>query len=98
MFNFKSQLSEDYGKHPYRVVASYPPRDPYPKYKMYNNPAGWHVNASLFLECKTKGDKLDNVDIKLYEMDSDNCHNLNIFINEEGNLQCRLTQQVQVQE
>ena len=87
-------MTEDF----YRVVASYPPRDPYPKYKFYNNPAGWHVNANLFLHCKTKGDTLDEVDIKLYEVDSDNCHNLNIFINEKGELQCRLKQQVQVQE
>ncbi len=91
-------MSEDYEKYPYKVKASYPTRDPYPKYKIYTNPAGWHCNASLFLECQGKGDNVDNVNIKLYEIDSDNIHNLDISLNEKGELQCRLIQQVQVQE
>ena len=91
-------MTEDDGKYLYKVKASYPMRDPYPKYKIYTNPAAWDCDATLLMECQGKGDNVDNVNIKLYEMDSDNCHNLNIFINEEGNLQCRLTRQVQVQE
>ena len=91
-------MSEDDGKYLYKVKASYPMRDPYPKYKIYTNPVGWHCDASLLMECQGKGDNVDNVNIKLYERDSSNIHTLDIGLNERGELQCRLTQQVQVQE
>ena len=82
----------------YKVYANPRNRIEYPCYKYYNEPKEWHTNANVFVSCtRDNNGKMAHVDIKLYEIDSNNMHSIYIH-NEDGQLKCRVTEQVQVEE
>ena len=71
----------------YRVVANYPSRDPYPVYKIYNEPKEWSCNGSVIVTCKD-----GRVNVTIMEKDSINKHQLEVY-SDEGPVAARLTEQ-----
>ena len=72
----------------YRVVANYPSRDPYPVYKIYNEPKEWSCNGSVIVTCKD-----GRVNVTIFEQDSINTHKLEVY-SDDGPVGARLTEQI----
>ena len=58
-------------EHPYRVVASHPPRRSYPAYKYHTDPLDWSCTGTVKISCKD-----GIVDVTIFEQDSINVHHL----------------------
>ena len=71
----------------YRVVANYPSRDPYPVYKIYNEPKEWSCNGSVIVTCKD-----GKVNVTIMEKDSIKKHQLEVY-SDDGPVAARLTEQ-----
>ena len=72
----------------YRVVASTPPRDPYPVYKFFNEPEEWSCNGTVKISCKD-----GKVDVTIFEKDSIKVHKLEVY-SDDGPVGARLTEQL----
>ena len=73
----------------YRVVASTPPRDPYPVYKFFNEPEEWSCNGTVKISCKD-----GKVDVTIFEKESIKVHKLEVY-SDDGPVGARLTEQLE---
>ena len=74
--------------HIYRVVASTKTRDPYPVYKIYNEPKHWSCNGTVNISCND-----GKVNVTIFEKDSINIHRLEVY-SDDGPVGARLTEQL----
>ena len=71
----------------FKEVANYQSRDPYPVYKIYNEPNEWSCNGSVIVTCKD-----GRVNVTIMEKDSINKHQLEVY-SEDGPVAARLVEQ-----
>ena len=70
-----------------RVVASTPPRDPYPVYKFFEDPKEWVGSGTVVVSCKDGA-----VDVKIMEKDSDRIHLVSVY-SDDGPVKTVVTEQ-----
>ncbi len=71
----------------YKVVASTPPRDPYPVYKFFEDPEKWVGTGTVVVSCKDGA-----VDVKIMEKDSNRIHHVHVHT-DDGPVKTVITEQ-----
>ena len=71
----------------YKVVASTPPRDPYPVYKFFEDPKEWVGSGTVVVSCKDGA-----VDVKIMEKDSTMIHQISVY-SDDGPVKTVVTEQ-----